>query len=115
MDFALWRTIGNQVLIKSNINNWIACKEGSGSIVRQGAGSLSCKLVKQVSTKCSGVLPKSLSVHDDDGPYLGTPSGIYYFFEGNTRSEWPIHDPCGASNANQLKDVANPHGNLFIR
>ena len=49
MDFALWRTIGNQVLIKSNINNWIACQEGSGSIVRQKAGSLSCKLVKQVS------------------------------------------------------------------
>ena len=118
MDFALWRTIGNQVLIKSNINNWIACKEGSdgsGSIVRQRAGSLSCKLVKQVSTKCSGVLPKSLSVHDDDGPYLGTPSGIYYFFEGYTRSEWPVHDPCGTTTANQLKDVANPHGNLFIR
>ena len=34
MDFALWRTIGNQVLIKSNINNWIACQEGSGSFVR---------------------------------------------------------------------------------
>ena len=49
MDFTLWRTIGNQTLIKSNINNWIACKEGSGSIVRQKAGSLSCKLVKQVS------------------------------------------------------------------
>ena len=31
MDFALWRTIGNQVLIKSNINNWIACKEGTYS------------------------------------------------------------------------------------
>ena len=59
MDFALWRTIGNQTLIKSNINNWIACKEGTGSIVRQKAGSLSCKLVKQVSQQCAGVVPPS--------------------------------------------------------
>ena len=115
MDFALWRTIGNQVLIKSNINNWIACKEGSGSIVRQKGGSLSCKLVKQVSTQCSGVVPKSLTVSDDDGPYLGTPGSLYYFFDGDTGEEWPVHDPCGATNSNQLKDVANPHGNLFIR
>ena len=115
MDFALWRTIGNQALIKSNINNWIACQEGSGSIVRQKAGSLSCKLVKQVSTKCSGVLPKSLIVSYSCGPYLWTPNGMYYFFDGITTGHWPIHDPCGASNANQLKDVANPHGNLFIR
>ena len=115
MDFALWRTIGNQTLIKSNINNWIACKEGTGSIVRQKAGSLSCKLVKQVSTKCSGVLPKSLIVSYSCGPYLWTPNGMYYFFDGITTGHWPIHDPCGASNANQLKDVANPHGNLFIR
>ena len=115
MDFALWRTIGNQVLIKSNINNWIACKEGTGSIVRQKGGSLSCKLVKQVSTKCSGVLPKSFHVDDGDGPYFWTSNQIFYFFDGNTRSEWPIHDPCGVSNTNQLKDVANPHGNIFIR
>ena len=44
MDFALWRTIGNQTLIKSNISNWIACMDGTGSIVRQKVRSLSCKL-----------------------------------------------------------------------
>ena len=49
MNFSLWRTIGNETLIKSNINNWIVCKEGTGSIVMQKAGSISCKLVKQVS------------------------------------------------------------------
>ena len=114
MDFALWRTIGNQALIKSNINNWITCQEGSGSIVRQRAGSLSCKLIKQMSTQCSGLLPKSL-VLDDDGPYLGTPSGLFYFFDSQTTEEWPVHDPCGTTTANQLKRVANPHGNIFIR
>ena len=76
MDFALWRTIGNQVLIKSNINNWIACKEGSGSRMRQKVGSLSCKLVKQFSQQCAGVVPTSF-VLNSYGPYLSSTS-LYY-------------------------------------
>ena len=113
MDFALWRTIGDQTLIKSNINNWIACKEGSGSIVRLRAGSLSCKLVKQVSQQCAGVVPKSLVVISY-GPYLNS-DNIYYYFDGSTKAQWPVHDPCGSTNNNQLKGVVNPHGNIFIR
>ena len=113
MDFSLWRTIGNQALIKSNINNWIACKEGTGSIVRQKVGSLSCKLVKQVSEKCGGVVPKSFNL-DNYGPYL-TSDGTYYYFDGSTGGGWPVHDPCGAIRTNQLWGVANPHGNIFIR
>ena len=61
-DFALWRTIGKEFLIKSNINNWIACKEGTGSLVQQKSGSITCKLVKQVSKQCSGVVPNSLTL-----------------------------------------------------
>jgi len=113
MDFALWRTIGKEFLIKSNINNWIACKEGTGSLVQQNAGSISCKLVKQVSKPCPGVVPKSFSL-DPRGPRLSS-SSLYYFFDGNTRSHVPTHDPCGINQENQLKDVANPHGNIFVR
>ena len=113
MDFALWRAIGNQVLIKSNINNWIACKEGSGSIVRQKAGSLSCTLVKQVSQQCAGVVPTSLALHSY-GPQLSS-SSLYYYFDGSTSDNWPTHDPCGTNKANQLTGVANPHGNVFVR
>ena len=115
MDFALWRTIGNQALIKSNINNWIACKEGSGSIVRLKAGSLSCKLVKQVSRQCAGVVPKSLVLYSC-GPHLNS-DGLYYYFDGDTVAggQWPVHDPCGSTAYNQLNGVANPHGNIFIR
>ena len=113
MDFTLWRTIGNQALIKSNINNWIACKEGTGSIVRQEAGSLSCKLVKQVSQQCGGVVPKSFNL-DSYGPYL-TSGSTYCYFDSYTGGGWPVHDPCGSTNNNQLKGVANPHGNIFIR
>lgn len=113
MNFALWRTIGKETLIKSNINNWIACKEGTGSIVRQKAGSLTCKPVKQVSKQCAGVVPKSFSL-GSDGPYLSS-SSLYYYFDANTRGSSPTHDPCGTNRANQLKGVTNPHGNIFVR
>ena len=113
MNFSLWRTIGKEFLIKSNINNWIACKEGTGSLVQQKAGSVTCKLVKQVSKQCAGVVPKSFSLHSY-GPILHSSSN-YYYFDGNTNSDWPTHDPCGLVQANQLKGVVNPHGNIFVR
>ena len=113
MNFALWRNIGKEFLIKSNINNWIACKEGSGSLVMQKDGSLSCKLVKQVSKQCAGVVPKSITMHRD-GPYLSS-SNLYYFFDGSTSSSVPTHDPCGRNQANQVNGVVNPHGNIFVR
>ena len=115
MKFALWSTIGKETLIKSNINNWIAFKEGAGSIVRQKAGSITCKLVKQVSKQCAGVVPNSFGLNAY-GPYMYLKSkSHYYYFDGYTGNNWPTHDPCGNNQANQLKGVANPHGNIFVR
>ncbi|KAJ7376549.1 hypothetical protein OS493_034005 [Desmophyllum pertusum] len=112
MNFALWRHHGNETLIKSNINNWIACKEGTGSIVKQKTGSITCKLVKQVSKQCAGVPTKvTMSSY---GPHLDS-GGYYYYFDGYTGGDWPVHDPCGKTQQNQLKGVANPHGNIFVR
>ena len=102
----LWRSIGKEFLIKSNINKWIACKEGSGSLVQQRDGTVSCKLVKQLSGQCSGVVPNRVKSSSAD---------YYYYFEGNRSGGWPTHDPFGNNQANQLKGVANPHGNIFIR
>ena len=59
------------------------------------------------------MVPKSLNL-SSDGPYLSS-SGLYYFFDANTRRNGPTHDPCGKAQANQLKGVANPHGNIFVR
>ena len=112
MNFALWRTIGKEFLIKSNINNWIACKEGTGSLVQQKAGSITCKLVKQVSKQCAAV-PTSFKLFSR-GPAVNGGSHVYYF-DGGTDHNWPTHDPCGKNQANQLKGVANPHGNIFVR
>ena len=113
MDFSLWRSIGKEFLIKSNINNWIACKEGSGSIVTQKKGSLSCKLVKQVSNQCTGTVPKSMSL-PSRGPLL-TAGSTYYYFDGDTRINSPTHDPWCTNRPNQLTNVPNPHGNIFVR
>ena len=113
MNFALWRTIGKEFLIKSNINNWIACKEGTGSLVQKKAGSITCKLVKQVSKQCAGVVPKSFKMYGH-GPSLDA-SSLYYYFDSHTSSNSSTHDPCGRNQANQLKGVVNPHGNIFVR
>ena len=113
MKFSLWRTIGKEFLIKSNINNWIACKEGTGSLVQQKAGSITCKLVKQVSQQCAGVVPNFFLFYFR-GPRLQA-TGLYYYLDGSTTSNWPTHDPCGQGGANQLKGVVNPHGNIFVR
>ena len=113
MDFALWRSIGMEFLIKSNINNWIACKEGSGSLVQQKAGSITCKLVKLVSDRCSGVVPNSVG-SNSIGMYISI-SSTYYYFDVNTRGSWPSHDPCAKGGGTYVKGVANPHGNIFIR
>ena len=112
MNFALWRTIGKEFLIKSNINNWIACKEGTGSLVQQKAGSITCKLVKQLSKKCAAV-PTSFQSYSY-GPAVNRVSH-FYFFDGSTSKDSPAHDPCGKNQVNQLKGVANPHGNIFVR
>ncbi|XP_078343480.1 uncharacterized protein LOC144629151 [Oculina patagonica] len=116
MNFTLWRTIGKEFLIKSNINNWIACKEGTGSIVQQKTGSITCKLVKQVSPQCAGVVPEFFwSGSEKYGPGLRAKSETYYYFDGNIGTWSPTHDPCGTNKPNQLKGVANPHGNIFVR
>ena len=119
MNFSLWHTVGKEFLIKSNINNWIACKEGTGTFLQppQKTGSITCKLVKQVSKQCAGVVP-TLFWSTYWGPMLRASSN-YYFFDGDTdalaRGFWPAHDPCGKHQANQLKGGVNPHGNIFVR
>ena len=111
MNFALWRTIGKETLIKSNINNWIACKEGTGSIVQQKGGSVTCKQVKQVSGQCAGVLPRSLTI-GSNGPNLSS-SSLYFFFDGSTSGNWPTHDPCEKNEENHLKLWPN-HTEIFL-
>ena len=49
MNFSQWRQLGRQVLIKSNINNWLVCHPGTGSLVDWQGGSVSCQIVERVT------------------------------------------------------------------
>ena len=69
---------------------------------------------KQASQQCAGVVPLSLVLSSSYGPHLSR-SGVIYYFDSSTLGDWRIHDPCGTNKANQLKGVANPHGNIFVR
>ena len=113
MDFRKWKEIGSEVLIKSNINHWIACKPGSGSLVIWKTGSVTCRNLKSFGLKCQRTHPTKFSIHNN-GPSFEKSSEFYYF-DGSTSHNWPTHDPCGQDHANQKKNVMNPGGNLFIR
>ena len=113
LEFNKWRQIGNEVLIKSNINNWVACSPGTGSLVLMKAGSVNCKIVRRITSKCPNTAPSKL-VTESRGPYFSA-TGVYYYFEAETSGNWPTHDPCGTNRPNQLKNVYNPHGNIYIR
>ncbi|PFX31329.1 Veficolin-1 [Stylophora pistillata] len=126
MDFKFWRQIGNEFMVKSNINHWIACKEVNGSLVDYKAGSLSCKVIKNVASVCPNVAPDEIRVLTKEssanyGPHLyysksTTELRTYYYWESSTQTgNWPTHDPCGKNGLYHVKNVVNPHGNIFIR
>ena len=117
INFSLWKQLGRQVLIKSNINNWLICHPGTGSFVDWQDGSFNCQIIKRVTATCnSKSAPSKFTGSWGHGPRLYSGgNSFYYYFDGSTRNNWPTHDPCGSNNANQLTNVANPHGNIYIR
>ncbi|XP_078384794.1 uncharacterized protein LOC144667270 [Oculina patagonica] len=115
VNFLQWKQLGRQVLMKSNINNWLVCHPGSGSLVDWQDGSISCHIAKHVTDTCNGTVPSKLILSHGYGPTFATSYGNYYFFDGCTKQNWPTHDPCGLNHRNHVKDVVNPHGNIFIR
>ena len=119
MNFSQWKQLGRQVLIKSNINNWLSCQSGSGSLVDWQVGSVSCQIVNHVTETCNGApAPSMFTPELAFGPVFYSPvhiPGHYYYFDGSTVYYWPTHDPCGTNEENNLKHVTNPHGNIYIR
>ena len=39
----------------------------------------------------------------------------FYYFDGSTEQNFPTHDPCGNGEVNQLKNVIDPHGDIYVR
>ena len=115
MDFSLWKDIGRQILIKSNINNWLKCNPGTGSLVAWKSGTVKCQIVKQVTETCKDrPAPSSFAASDTYGPTFKTTKNMYYY-DGYTKKNWPTHDPCGRNQGNQVQNMVNSHGNIYIR
>ncbi len=120
LDFAKWASLGDEVLASSNINNWVKCQPGTGSVVTKTAGTMTCTVVKiVVPSLCTTVAPAYFNTTDPAGIGLYLDASLlatYYFYEGRTDTgNWPTHDPCGANGANQLGNVQAPNGQLWIR
>ena len=114
LDFHQWKKIGEEFLMKSNINSWVTCAPKDGNLVDWLSGEVTCRLVKQVVYLCTGTLPHYLETSANYGPSVST-SGFYYYYDGSTAINWPTHDPCGTNKPNQLQGVADPRGAIYIR
>ena len=117
MPFAQWGSIGSEFLVTSNINHWLDCMPGTGSLVTLANGSVTCTIVKLVATACTTTVPDGL-IKNISGPALtagGQGTRLYYFWDGSTSTGWPTHDPCGNNSPNQLTGVANPGGAIYVR
>ena len=117
VNFSLWKKLGRQILIKSNINNWLVCDPGNGSLVDWQYGDINCTIIKHVTSTCKDTpAPSVFDRFPGSGPiFFDHVFFFYYYFDTLTEYGWPVHDPCGKSEPNQLNGVAEPHGNIFIR
>ena len=122
MNFSLWRQLGRQVLIKSNINNWLVCDPGSGSLVDWQEGDVNCTIIKQVPDDPSNTLVPSLFFPNKSpqsyGPLFSMSkpwNTVYYYFDGSTMNHFPTHDRSGTNSPNQMRNVVTPQGNILIR
>ncbi len=118
MEFPLWRQIGKEILVKSNINNWVVCSPDTGSLVEWQDGNVICKIVKRMTDTCLDWPLISYFITNDCGSNFKRHSGGgagYYNFDACTGKRFPTHDPCGQNGDNGLKNVKNPHGNIFVR
>ena len=114
VDWDLWKNIGEEFMIKSNINDWLVCQPNNGSIVTPNRGSISCHNIKNVTTACRDVSPDKIN-WAVAGPRLYFSAGFYYF-DGDKESNYPTHDPCGTgSSSNHKKGVYNPGGKIYLR
>ena len=116
VDWNLWKDIGKEFMVKSNINDWIVCQPNGGSLVTKNSGSINCQNIKNVATRCSGLAPDSIDWYTF-GPYLkrSSRSSIMYHFEGDTSTDWPIHDPCARGSLSQKTGVYSPGGQIYVR
>ena len=76
INFWLWKQISMQILIKSNINNWLVCNPGTGSLVDMQNGTVKCQIIKRVTDKCNATQAPSKFTH------VGVKGPLFYSHHG---------------------------------
>ena len=119
LEFAQWANLGDEILATSDINHWVKCQPNGGSVVSKTEGPVTCQLVKAVAMTCPTTVPAYWGQSDPAGVGFYLSSSLYstyYFYEGyTTTNNWPTHDPCGTNQANQVVNVMDPRGQLWVR
>lgn len=114
MPFEDWSRFGSTFLVRSTLNNWVACAENGGSLVNWVEGPVDCHMVRALSDQCADVVPRFLVPdHAGRGPALNA-GDHYYYWEGATNAHWPTHDPCGTNQPNHVR-TDDPRGAVLLR
>ena len=116
MDYKLWGHIGEEFMVKSNINHWIICQPRGGSFVAMQSGKITCRNIKNVVPACEGVAPSYIRWRLC-GPRIIINTSIPFFnFDVATNLCYPSHNPCDKlSSIDIIKNVPNPGGAVFLR
>ena len=92
MKFSLWKNAGKEILINSNIDNWLVSSPSAGSLVEWQHGSDTCNIVKRMTSTCSDQPPpaafKGARVLSLIKTYL-----LLTEFEGRTVNYGPCFSP----------------------
>ena len=79
-------------MVQSNINSWITCSSGSGSLISPKEGSLNCEMVKPASNAaklgCAKTVPNKIT-WSGYGPYLSA-SSLFYYWDGEKSGNWCV-------------------------
>ena len=115
LDFSVWKSIGEEFMIKSTVNNWIACVNNTGSLTRYVRGSLSCRLIHSITSVCPDLPTTSFQFDTFScGPPVKGQDRFYYFEGCINNYYWPVHDPCGEDKLNNLENRW-PQGQIWVR
>lgn len=122
MDFDLWKKIGTEFLVKSNIMHWFSCKPGIGDLVNWQSGNITCKNVKNVGPICTKDIAAAVELDlSSCGPVIkrvGKGKNTFLKFDGKISVCSPAHDPCGTTSFAFMQNPTNgipPRGALYIR
>ena len=85
INFSRWKQLLRQVLIKSNVNNWLKCDPETGKLVDRERGSVNCEIVRLVTDTCRSKRAPSIFSLMNYGPTFKTTENMYYYFDGYTR------------------------------